>query len=93
MRTEQSQGVTLRLVSGGKADNGDALSPFGPVRAGLTIRQPTHDQVLEGLLNSLESRVAMLESKFLGVLNTFLSDSEILAAPYNSINDTAGTKC
>ena len=41
----------------------NVLSPYGPVRAGLTTWQPTNDQVLEELLSSLEKEVANLLSK------------------------------
>ncbi len=39
MRTVSSQKSTLRLVMGGKARSGSALTPFGPVKAGLTTTQ------------------------------------------------------
>jgi hypothetical protein len=91
VRTEQSQSVTLRLVSGGKESSGDVLSHFGPVRAGLT-RQPTTLEVqLMESLSSLEKHLATLESKFLEVLNTFLSDTEHLAKPSLSIIEEIGT--
>jgi hypothetical protein len=41
----------------------NALSPFGPVRAGLTTWQTTNDPVLTELLSSLEREVANLLSK------------------------------
>jgi hypothetical protein len=41
----------------------NALSPYGPVRAGLTTWQTTQDQQLTELLSSLESEVASLVSK------------------------------
>ena len=39
------------------------LSPYGPVRAGLTTLQTTNDPVLTELLSSLEREVASLVSK------------------------------
>ena len=92
MRTEQSPSVTLRLVSGGKENSGDVLSPYGPVRAGLTPKRLTQEVQLEELLSCLENRVATLESKFLGVLDTFLTDTTTLAIPYDTSSDTGGTK-
>ena len=92
MRTEQLQSVTLRLVSGGKASNGDALSPFGPMRAGLIQRQTIQEVQLEELLSSLEKHLATLESKFLGVLNTFMSDTKHLAEPRSFTTDETFTK-
>jgi hypothetical protein len=38
---ESSQRSTLRLVGTGEAESGSALSPFGPVRAGLITMQRT----------------------------------------------------
>ena len=46
------------------------LSPYGPVRAGLTISQTTQDQQLTELLNSLERKVATLVSKSSTVCDT-----------------------
>ena len=47
-----------------------ALSPYGPVRAGLTISQTTQDQQLTELLNSLENIVANLNYKSFAVYDT-----------------------
>ena len=47
-----------------------ALSPFGPVRAGLTTSQITSDLVLTAWLNCLEKKVAELISKSCTVLDT-----------------------
>jgi len=41
----------------------NVLSPYGPVRAGLTTWQTTQDQQLTELLSSLEREVANLLSK------------------------------
>ena len=92
MRTEQSQSVTLRLVSGGKAENGSASFPFGPLRVGLVQRQTTQEVLLLELLSSLEKHLATLESKFLGVLNTFMSDTKHLAEPRSFTTDETFTK-
>ena len=72
-----SHKTTLRLVMGGKAENGNALSPFGPVRAGLTTMQSTNrDLALLVLLNSLENKIEELNTKSSEVLNTFLNDTK-----------------
>lgn len=92
MRTDSSPKLTLVSGTGGQEPSGNALSPFGPLRAGLIRQQTTHEVQLMELLSTLESRVAMLESKFLGVLDTFLKDTAHLAEPGNGINDTGGTK-
>jgi len=47
-----------------------ALSPYGPVKAGLTIWQTTSDQQLTELLNSLERKIADLNTKSFTVLDT-----------------------
>lgn len=71
---ESSQKTTLRLVMGGKVENGNALSPFGPVRAGLTTTQRTNkDLALTVLLSSLEKKIQDLNTKSSEVLNTFLN--------------------
>lgn len=50
---------------------GRALSPYGPVKAGLTTSQRTdRDHQLTELLNSLERKVASLNSKSYTVLDT-----------------------
>jgi hypothetical protein len=75
--TGRSQKTTLRLVLGGKEKSGSALSPFGPVRAGLTTSQRTNkDLALLVLLSSLERKIEDLNTKSLEVLNTFLTDTD-----------------
>ena len=61
---ERSQRSTLRLVGTGEEESGSALSPFGPVRAGLTTMPRTGKEVpLMVLLNSLERQIAELNTK------------------------------
>lgn len=73
---EKSHKTTLRLVMGGKAESGSALSLFGPVRAGLTTTQSTNrDLALTVLLNSLERKIEDLNTRSLEVLNTYLNDT------------------
>jgi hypothetical protein len=48
----------------------NALSPYGPVRAGLTTSQTTPSQQLSELLNSLESVVENLNYKSFTVYDT-----------------------
>ena len=77
---ERSQRTTLRLVGTGEGESGLALSPFGPVRAGLITTQRTNeDQALTELLNSLEREIAELSIKSCEVLNIFLQDTKHLA--------------
>jgi hypothetical protein len=74
---ENSHKITLRLVTGGKEESGYALSPFGPLRAGLITMRPTKkDQQLTELLNCLERKITEANIKSLEVLNTYLNDTE-----------------
>ena len=65
----------LRLVSSMPSDTtiakSSVLSPYGPVRAGLTTSQTTSDQALTELLSCLEKKVATLVSKSCTVLDTW----------------------
>ena len=83
--TSQEHSVTLTKRS-------VALSPFGPVRAGLTTLQTTQEVPLTELLNSLESKVEMLNYKSFVVydtLNTVIE--EIRASLSNTQTDEVGT--
>jgi hypothetical protein len=64
MRTENWQSNTpgLRLV--GEGESGSVLSPYGPMRAGLTTSHRTQLAQLSELLNSLEREVEILHSKY-----------------------------
>ena len=89
---ERSQRPTLRLVGAGVGESGPALSPFGPVRAGLTTTQRTNeDQVLTELLNSLEREIADLSIKSCEVLNTLISDTKHLVKHTSSFSSTTIT--
>ena len=90
---ERSHKTTLRLVLGGKEESGSALSPFGPVRAGLITTQRTNeDQVLTELLNSLEREIAELSIRSCEVLNIFLSDTKHLVRQTSSFSSTTITE-
>ena len=91
--TRSSQKITLRLVSGGREENGSALSPFGPVRAGLiTTQRTSEDQVLTALLNSLERKITEANIKSLEVLSTLLNDTTHLVEPGSSFSGSTITK-
>ena len=65
-------------------------SPYGPVRAGLTISRTTQDQQLTELLRCLESVVASLNSKsctLLDTLNTAIQGVSVAlnATPIESV--------
>ena len=79
---ERSQRTTLRLVSGGKEESGSALSPFGPVRAGLTTMPRIDKEVpLTELLSSLERQITEVNIKSYEVLNIFLHGTTHLVEP------------
>ena len=91
MRTRHLQLVT-REHSVTVTRTSTALSPFGPVRAGLTTSQITNDQLLTVLLSSLEREVANLVSKSFTVLDTLTTASKgMLAEPLPSTLDTVTT--
>jgi len=70
-----------------------ALSPYGPVRAGLTTLQITNDQQLTELLNCLEKTVATLVSKSFTALDTLEQGTKAIRALHLDItNEKVGTK-
>ena len=90
MRTKHLSLVThehLDTVSESKR----ALSPYGPVRAGLTTSQTTQNQQLLELLNSLESVVESLNYKSFTVYDTLNTAIEAVRAALLPIQiDEAG---
>ena len=63
----------------------DVLSPYGPVRAGLTTSQTTHEVRLTELLNSLESVVDNLNFKSFTVYDTLNTAMENLRVALSNI--------
>jgi hypothetical protein len=93
VKTYVYRSVTLTSYTSGESESKAALSPFGPVRAGLTTTQRTNTvHQLSELLNYLEKQVEILESKSLKVLSTSLTDTTHLVEPSLSTIDTTGTK-
>jgi len=87
----------LSLVTHERSDTvsvrSDVLSPYGPVRAGLTTSQTTQSQQLSELLSSLESVVESLNYKSFTVydtLNTAIEAVRVALLPTQT--DEAGTK-
>jgi len=69
-----------------------ALSPYGPVRAGLTTSQRTSEEArLMELLNSLESVVETLNFKSFTVYDTLNTAIEGVRAALCGITPKAGT--
>ena len=88
MRTENWQSNTrgLRLV--GEDESGSALSPYGPMRAGLTTSHRTQLLVLSELLSSLEREVEILHSKYCEAYVILIDVMERLARLTSSLSPT-----
>jgi hypothetical protein len=88
VRTENWQSNTpgLRLV--GEDESGSALSPYGPMRAGLTTSHRTQLLVLSELLNSLEREVEILHSKYCEAYVILIDVMERLAKLTSSLSPT-----
>jgi hypothetical protein len=70
----------------------DALSPYGPVRVGLTTSPTTLDQQLSELLSSLESVVESLNYKSFTVYDTLnIAMENLRVALSNIATDVDGT--
>ena len=80
------------LDGGGEGASGSALNPFGPVRAGLTTKQITQDQLLSESLNDLERRIDDLRFRFFTVLDTLNTDTDLLALRDLSFLNIDGTE-
>jgi len=78
----------LSLVTSTHSDTtivrSNAPSPYGPVRAGLTISQTTNDQPLTELLSSLERKIAELNTKSCTVLDTWSTATQRVSAVLSS---------
>ena len=91
MRTNESQGNIVEL-SDIRDKRRRALSPYGPVKAGLTTLPTTNEVRLMELLSSLESVVDSLNFKSFTVydtLNTAIEDLRAVLLP--STEATGGT--
>ena len=98
MRTSESQ-ENIVVLSDIRDGRRRALSPYGPVRAGLTTLpsqrtiEAENEVRLTELLNSLESTVAILESKSYTALDTLTIAIEgARAALLAGTQDTTGTE-
>jgi hypothetical protein len=74
VKTYTYPSVTLISYTGGGESSKPALSPFGPVRAGMTTKRTIPDLVLSELLSYLERESKTLESKLSLALNTLTTD-------------------
>ena len=92
MRINESSSNIVQL-SAIRRERYRALSPYGPVRAGLTtLPRINEDQQLTELLNSLENTVATLISKSYTALDTLvIAIAGARAALSVGTQDTTGT--
>ena len=92
MKINESQENIVKL-SDIRREKSRALSPYGPVKAGLTTLPKTSEEVrLMELLNSLENVVESLNYKSFTVYDTLNTAIENLRAVLStSTPDTAGT--
>lgn len=91
MRTDESQGniVELSDIQEGRLR---ALSPYGPVKAGLTTLPTTNEVRLMELLNSLENVVHDLNYKSFTAYDTLNTAIEgIRAALSGTVIEEGGT--
>jgi len=84
VRTKHLQSVTQGRLATTSSRSG-ALSPYGPVRAGLTTSQITNEARLTELLNSLENVVANLNYKSFTVYDTLVIATENLRVALSNI--------
>ena len=92
MKTYVYRSVTLTSYTGGGEGSKPVLSPFGPVRAGLTTRRTIPDLVLSELLNYLEKESKTLESKLSAVSTTLSTDIAPRVTRLVSTTVETGTK-
>ncbi len=91
MRTNESH-TSLVELSVIREKRRRALSPYGPVKAGLTISQTTQNQQLSELLSSLENVVESLNYKSFTAYDTLVIATEgVRAALSDIVTDEAGT--
>ena len=97
MRSETTSGLSENIVklSDIRREKHRALSPYGPVRVGLTTLQRTdRDQALTELLNSLENVVADLNSKSYTALDTLaIAIQGARVALSHTQTEKDGTEC
>jgi hypothetical protein len=92
VKTYVYQSVTLTSYTGGGESSKPALSPFGPVRAGLTTKRTIPDLVLSELLSYLEKESQILESKLSVASSTLLTDIAPRVTRLVSTTVSIGTK-
>jgi len=92
VKTYVYRSVTLTSYTGGGESNKPVLSPFGPVRVGMTIKRTIPDLVLSELLSYLEKESKILENKLSVALNTLTTDIQPRVKRLASTTASTGTK-
>jgi hypothetical protein len=92
VKTYAYPSVTLTSYTGGRESSKPVLSPFGPVRAGLTTRRTIPDLVLTELLSYLEKESQTLENKLSQASSTLLIDIAPRVVRLTSSSATIGTE-
>lgn len=91
MRTSELHTNIVEL-SDIRKQKSNALSPYGPVKAGLTTSQTTLDQQLTELLSSLENVVESLNYKSFTVYDTLTTAIQgVRVALLDTATDVDGT--
>ena len=91
MKTYVYQSVTLTSYTGGGESSKPVLSPFGPVKAGMTTKRTIPDLVLTELLSYLEKESSILENRLSAVLNTLSTDIQPRVTRLVSTTVSTGT--
>jgi hypothetical protein len=92
VKTYAYPSVTLTSYTGGGESSKPALSPFGPVRAGLTTKRTIPDLVLSELLSYLEKQSQILENKLSLASNILNTDIKIRVERLVSTTASTGTE-
>jgi hypothetical protein len=92
VKTYVYRSVTLTSYTGGESESKPVLSPFGPVKAGMTTKRTIPDLVLTELLSYLEKQSKILENRLSAVLNTLTTDIQPRVTRLASTTASTGTK-
>jgi hypothetical protein len=92
VKTYAYPSVTLTSYTGGGESSKPVLSPFGPVRAGMTTKRTIPDLVLTELLSYLEKQSKILESRLSLASNMLLTDIQPRVTRLLSLTASTGTK-
>lgn len=92
MRTERSQGTTLKLVGAGEGESGYVYANSGLKRVASTTSQKIQNRQLSELLNDLERDLQELNSRYCEAYVTLLTAMEHLVNLGHFISATTTTE-